>query len=86
MERLQYKKAMDEYNASLAEADSVDGPSAKQAKTAEIKDNLAPTNPIPGTLNDVMISGAKKYPSALISSIWTVISLESTNRKTSNFL
>ena len=62
MERVQYKKAMDEYNASLIEIDSVDGPSAKHVKTIEIKEEVTQTNPIPGMCNDVTTSGAKNVP------------------------
>jgi hypothetical protein len=54
MERVQYKKAMEDYNAGLSEIDSVDAPSAKQAKHIEIKDDHSTANPIPGTCNDVI--------------------------------
>jgi hypothetical protein len=54
MERVQYKKAMEDYNAGLSEIDSLDAPSAKQAKHIEIKDDHSTANPIPGTCNDVI--------------------------------
>ena len=49
MERIQYKKAMEDYNASLSEIDSVDAPAAKQAKHIEIKGDPSTANPIPGS-------------------------------------
>ena len=54
MDRVQYKKAMDDYNATLSDSDSVDAPVAKQTKVIEIKDEISATNPIPGSCHDVI--------------------------------
>ena len=66
MERVQYKKAMEEYNAAKIETDALDGPSAKQAKhVIEIEDDVSTVSPIPGNDDDVMTEISRAVASRL---------------------
>ena len=58
MERVQYKKAMDDYNAGLSDFDSVDAPAAKQ--TRHVEDEPSTANPVSGSCHDVETSGEKR--------------------------
>lgn len=53
MERVQYKKAMEEYTAGLDAADTVDGTVTMETSDVEMKDEVPTTTPIAGTLSSV---------------------------------